>query len=242
MSRKKFLKELDRIILQHRQQEHNDALDILLKTNNFSDLELKEQLISLILLGHQSLASALTSFSVLTTQFPEIISKMNAEQKNIKDLETSLLEKIKAMSYLEAVIKEVLRFSPPVPGSFRRVIKDCSFNGYRIPKNWYVIFSIKSVHFDREIYSQPELFNPERFNIENRAYKKQPYSYLPFGGGVRECLGKEIALVVMKIFGSTLLANYSWELLSDLDLELEARSSFIPTWQNAKINFIKTPR
>ena len=84
-----------------------------------------------------------------------------------------------------------------------------------------------------------KLFNPERFNNENREDKKQPYTYLPFGGGLRECLGKELAFVVMKIFASILTRNYSWKLLSDFDLNLSNSSSFVPTWEDAKMNLIK---
>ena len=236
-SRKKLLNEIDKIIIQHQNKSQNDALDILLQTKYFSDLELKEQIINLIFLGHKELASALTSFCVLTKKYPSIISRINTEQKKLEDLEALNIEKIKAMTYLETVIKEVLRFFPPVGGSIRKVIQDCSFQGYKIPKNWYIIYSIKATHQDPEIYTQPELFNPERFNSENREDKKQPYSYLPFGGGLRECLGKELALVVMKIFVSILARNYSWKLSSDLDLT--NRSDFIPTWQDTQINLIK---
>ena len=108
--------------------------------------------------------------------------------KKLEDLETLNLETIEAMTYLETVIKEVLRVFPPVPGGIRKVIQDCSFGGYKIPKNWYVTYDIKTDHQDSEIYTHPDRFAPERFNNENREDKKQPYSYIPFGGGLRECL------------------------------------------------------
>ena len=236
-SRRKLLNEIDKIIIRHQNQPHNDALDILLKTQYFENLELKEQIINLILLGHKELASALTSFCVLTTKYPNIISRIRSEPKKLDDLEVLDLEKVKDMTYLESVIKEVLRFAPPVGGSIRKVRQDCSFQGYKFPKNWYIIYSIRATHRDPEIYTKPELFNPERFNSENREDKKQPYSYLPFGGGLRECLGKELAFVLMKIFISILVRNYSWKLSSDLDLA--NCSDFIPTWQDAKISLIK---
>ncbi|MGF1488499.1 MAG: cytochrome P450 [Prochloraceae cyanobacterium] len=233
-SRKKLLKEIEEIIVRHKNKQQDCALDILLKTNSFSDRELKEQIINLIFLGHRELTSALSSFCVLMAKNPKVLDRINTEQEKIADLEISNLEKIKAMTYLETVIKEVLRLFPPVPGGNRKVIQECSFGGYKIPKNWYVTYDIKSTHQDPEIYSQPDLFLPERFNLENQEDRKQPYSYIPFGGGLRECLGKELALVIMKIFASTLVSNYSWKLSSDSDLE--NRSEFIPTWQNVKIN------
>ena len=239
-SRKKLFHKLDEIIIQHREQPQNDALDILLQTEYLSDLELKEQIINLILLGHKEIASALSSFFVSIAQHRDIRDRLNREQKCFADSQTLNLEQIKSMTYLENTIKEVLRIFPPVPGGIRKVIQDCSFQGYQIPKNWYVIYDLKSTHQDPEIYTQPELFNPDRFNSLNKEDKKQPYSYLPFGGGLRECLGKELALTIMKIFNSILLRNYDWKLLSELDLETS--SQFIPTWQDVKIILIKSPQ
>ncbi len=82
------------------------------------------------------------------------------------------------------------------------------------------MYQIASVLQDPDIYQQPEKFNPERFNLTNAEDKKKPFCYLPFGGGLRECMGKEFAYLVIKIFVSNLLNDYSWKFKPNQDLTI----------------------
>ena len=226
-NQKKLFVQLETIITK-RQQEKNwgsDILGVLLAVqeqtgNNLSSRELVEQIVNLLLLGRNELTSALTSFLMLTVQYPRVLESLQTEQENLDKLEPLSLDKLKKMVYLELVIKEVLRQAPPVSAGLRKVIQDCSFQGWRIPKGWNVIYQIASVLQDPNIYQQPEKFNPERFNPTNAEDKKKPFCYLPFGGGVRECLGKEVAYLVIKIFVSILLNNYSWKFKPEQDFTI----------------------
>lgn len=226
-SRNKIHFWIEQSISTHNQKNKSsaNALSILITAkdnqgNTLSSVELKEQIINLIFLGYKELSSALTSFCLLMAQNEEIPIKIRQEQEQIKKLNLTSLEKIKAMNYLERVLKEVLRLIPPVAGSFRKATKECSFQGYLIPKDWTVLYTIRSTHQDPKIYSQPEKFDPDRFNPERAEDKKQPYSYIPFGGGARECVGKELAFLVMKIFASTIVDSYTWKLLPKQDLTI----------------------
>ncbi len=98
------------------------------------------------------------------------------------------------------------------------MIETCEFNGYTLPKGWTVLYQIKRTHQDNSIYNQPEKFNPDRFSPEKT--EEKPYGYLPFGGGMRECLGKEFAKLEMKVLATMLLREYEWELLPNQDLEM----------------------
>ena len=71
---------------------------------------------------------------------------------------------------------------------------------------------------DSGVYTQPELFDPERFNPQRAEDKAKPFSYVAFGGGVRECLGREFAKLEMKLFTALLVRDYQWELLPEQDL------------------------
>ena len=124
------------------------------------------------------------------------------------------------MSYLEQVIKEVMRLIPPVGGGFRKVIESFEFGGYRIPQGWTIQYQIAQSHADRDLYPDSDRFNPERFSSEKAADKEKNFGYIPFGGGLRECLGKEFARLEMRLFASELLRNYEWELLPNQNLEL----------------------
>jgi cytochrome P450 len=86
---------------------------------------------------------------------------------------------------------------------FREVIQECEFNGYTIPQGWSALYEIGRTHQDSAIYTKSEQFDPERFAPERAEDKSKPFSYVSFGGGVRECLGKEFAKLEMKLFAST---------------------------------------
>lgn len=239
-SRQKLLLEIEKIIIQRqqKQEEKSDALGVLLAAkdsegNSLSLEELKDQILNLLFAGHSTLTSALTSFCLLVAQHPDVLAKLKQEQEQIK--EPVSIETLKQMPYLDQVIKEVLRLIPPVAGGFRKVIKDFEFEGYHIPKGWSLIYQIPETHQDLTLWSQPQKFDPEHFssNIKNK-----PFTYIPFGGGMRECLGKEFAKLEMKIFGALLVKNYQWSLQEDQDLSLNL-VPFPRPRDGLKVNFTK---
>ncbi|MGL6344206.1 MAG: cytochrome P450, partial [Waterburya sp.] len=204
-NRQKLLTEIDKAIARHNLENdfESSALGILIKAQqqaeDFDIEELKEQVINLWFLASNELSSALASLCQELKQHPEVLELINLEQENLNKTEMSL-EKIRHMTYLEQVIKEVLRLNPPVTGGIRQVIKNCSFNDYLLPVGWKIVYRIDATLRDSNIYSEPDRFDPNRFSLERAEDKQQPYSYIPFGGGMRECMGKELSFLVMKIF------------------------------------------
>lgn len=213
-------------IIQQRQQEafSQDTLGLLLQAEDegksLSLDELKEQLLTLLFAGHETLTSAIASFCLLLAQHPEILATARTEQKHLGIEEPLTLEHLNQMTYLEQVLQEVLRLIPPVGGGFREVLKQCEFNGYSIMPGWSVLYQIGKTHQDSSVYQQPEQFDPERFSAARSEHKSKPFGYVPFGGGIRECLGKEFAKLEMKIFAALLVRHYEWELLPNQSLEL----------------------
>ena len=224
--RKLLLAELEKII-RDRQQETpsgNDALSLLISArddegNSLSLEELKDQVLLLLFAGHETLTSAIASFCLLLAQHPDVMAKVRAEQQQFPATEPLTLEQLKQMTYLEQVLREVLRLVPPVGGGFRQVINACEFGGYEIPKGWSVLYEINQTHQDSAIYPEPDRFDPDRFSSERSANAK-PFSYVPFGGGLRECLGKEFARLEMKLFAARMVRECEWELLPEQDLNL----------------------
>lgn len=225
-SRTLLLEELERLI-RDRQQSGNpgdDALGILLQAEDedgqrLSLDELKDQVLLLLFAGHETLTSAVASFCLLMAQHPDVQAKARAEQQAFCQ-QPLTLEALKQMTYLDQVMREVLRFTPPVGGAFRDVIQTCEYGGYQIPAGWNVLYGINMTHADPEAFDQPERFDPDRFSPERAEDKAKPFSHVPFGGGLRECLGKEFARLEMRLFGAKLLQTYEWELLPDQDLSL----------------------
>ncbi|XP_060789360.1 cytochrome P450 26C1 isoform X2 [Neoarius graeffei] len=125
------------------------------------------------------------------------------------------LEKLNQLCYLDCVVKELLRFLPPVSGGYRTVLQTFELNGYQIPKGWSVMYSIRDTHETSAVYTSPELFDPERFAIDRDESKNSRFSYVPFGGGVRRCIGRELALLVLKTLSVELLATAEWMLATE---------------------------
>lgn len=219
-----LLAELENIIRDRQQRAPggNDALGLLISArdddgNSLGLEELKDQVLLLLFAGHETLTSAIASFCLLLAQHPDVMAKVRAEQQQFSATEPLNLEQLKQMTYLEQVMREVLRLVPPVGGGFRQVIKACEFGGYEIPKGWNVLYEINQTHQDSSVYPEPDRFDPDRFSLERSA---KPFSYVPFGGGLRECLGKEFARLEMKLFAAKIVREYEWDLLPDQDLHL----------------------
>ncbi|EDX74980.1 Cytochrome P450 superfamily [Coleofasciculus chthonoplastes PCC 7420] len=227
--RKQLLNQIEQIIRQRQQSSDpgQDALGLLLQArdeqgNSLSLEELKDQILLLLFAGHETLTSALASTCLLLAQHPDIVAAIRAEQQQLNLQSPWTMEDLKQMTYLEQVLKEVMRLIPPVGGGFREVIQSCELNGYQLPKGWSVQYQISRTHHDSDIYTQPEQFDPERFNPERAEDKSKPFSYVPFGGGVRECLGREFAKLEMKLFTALLVRDYQWELLPEQNLDMVA--------------------
>lgn len=215
---------LEEIIRQRQQTTDlgNDALSLLIQAkdedgNSLGIDELKDQVLLLLFAGHETLTSAVASFCLLVAQHPQVLAALRDEQTAMGLDSPLTLESLKQMTYLEQVLQEVLRLIPPVGGGFRKVLKTCELNGYQIPAGWTVLYEINQTHLNPEDYSAPADFQPERFQ---KGAQPNKYSYVPFGGGIRECLGKEFARLEMKLFAVHLLRYYSWELLPDQDLSM----------------------
>ncbi|EAZ88280.1 cytochrome P450 [Crocosphaera chwakensis CCY0110] len=220
---KKELKEI--IIKRQKEQEANDsdALDILIKAKDEDGKqllvdEISDHLLNILFAGYGTLTSTLASFCRLMAQEGEILGKIREEQQRFPKQLTIM--QLKEMPYLDLVLKELLRTNTPVGTGFRQTINNCEINGYHIPKNWFIFYQISNTHKDTDIYQDPDVFDPDRFGLD-RAEGEKPFSYLPFGGGIRECLGKDFARLEMKIFSSLLVRKCQWDLLPNQNLEIE---------------------
>ncbi len=242
-ARRKLLKYLEQIVSDRlsADQPGKDALGLLIAAkdeagNSLSLTELKDQVLLLLFAGHETLTSAIASFCLLTAQHPEVVQRLRAEQQQFNRSSSLTLEDINRMTYLEQVLKEVMRIIPPVGGGFRKAIQSFEFNGYRIPQGWGIQYQIAQTHKDGEIYSETEVFDPDRFSPQRQEDRQKSFSYIPFGGGLRECLGKEFARLEMRLFAAKLLQNYEWELLPEQNLDLVTVPSPRPR-DGLKVNF-----
>uniref|UniRef100_A0A8C4Q6C8 Cytochrome P450 26B1 n=1 Tax=Eptatretus burgeri TaxID=7764 RepID=A0A8C4Q6C8_EPTBU len=209
-------------------KDYLDALDILISSANQHDksmsmLELKEAVVELIFAAYSTTASASTSLILQLLKHPAVLTKLQEELVDAglsppptdgPEYEGLSLSSIMGLNYLDWVIKEVLRLLPPVSGGYRIALKTFELDGCQIPKGWGVMYSIRDTQDMAAAFSSPQNFDPERFSPARQEDAKERFSYLPFGGGVRSCLGKELAKVIIKVLAIELASSCSWELAS----------------------------
>lgn len=173
-----------------------------------------DELQLLLFAGHDTTVAGSSNVLYHLCMNPEVASRARAEQDALEGAQL-MLESVRSMTYLEAVINESLRLIPPIGGGFRVMLEDGEFGGFRIPKGWRVAIGPRSVHFEDEYYADPQRFDPERWLGEDQP---PAFAYIPFGGGPRICLGMHFALLQMHIVLALLLRDYEWSLIPGQDL------------------------
>jgi len=148
-----------------------------------TDLELRDELMTLLVAGHETTGTALAWTFDLLLHNPGALERLRAE-----------VEAATSDEYLDAVIKESLRIRPVVPGVSRKLSRPWMLDGYELPVGTRVSPNIWLTHHNPDVYPEPERFLPERF-LDGAA---DTYSWIPFGGGIRRCLGASFALFEMK--------------------------------------------
>ena len=177
----------------------DDVLSVLLQARDedgkpMTDLELRDELITLLAAGHETTATALAFAFDLLVHNPAAMERLRAE-----------IERDEGDEYLDAVVKETLRLRPVLPGVVRRLKAPIELNGYRLPAGWSVAPNIYLTHRRPDVYPEPDRFMPERF-LES---PPGTYTWIPFGGGIRRCLGASFALFEMKVVIPAVLRRVS---------------------------------
>jgi cytochrome P450 len=169
--------------------------------------------------GHDTTLTALVNLMMLLAQHPDVLGRARDEQRQAEVRDDRSFAALKKMPYTHQMLSEGLRLIPPVAGAFRVVTEDVSFQGYRIPRGWRVAASPPATH-QVEPWCEPERFDPDRFAPGREAHKPPSGSFIPFGGGLRVCLGQHFAMVEMAIVMALLLRHYEWTLVPGQDLEI----------------------
>ncbi len=179
----------------------DDILSLLIQARDehdrpMSDRQLRDELMTLLIAGHETTATGLAWTLDALLRDPERLERLTAECVESGDRGV----------YLEAVLKEALRLRPPLPFADRKLATPCDIAGYRLPQGTVVAPCIYLVHRRAELYPDPESFRPERF-LDEPGGSADTYTWLPFGGGMRRCLGASFALFEMTTVLRTILQN-----------------------------------
>ncbi|KAI3859600.1 hypothetical protein MKX03_007619 [Papaver bracteatum] len=179
---------------------------------NFMDeLDIANKILGLLIGGHDTASAAITFLVKYLAELPCVYDGVRKEQMEIASSkgpgELLNWDDIQKMKYSWNVACEVMRLAPPLQGAFREAIGDISFGGFSVPKGWKLYWSAHSTHKNAEYFSEPEIFDPTRFEGNGPA----PYTYVPFGGGPRMCPGKEYARLEILVFMYHIVRRYKWE-------------------------------
>lgn len=183
----------------------------------FSDALIENQCLLQLWASHYEMMGLVSSWIYQLGHYPALRERLRSEQATVLGelcvRGTASLTQLKQMVFLEATIKETLRILPPSSTATRRLLKSVVLDGVLYKKGWGLVAEPRLAHASADYFAQPERFDPERFLPERG--EERLYEFIPFGGGVHACLGAQLAMLMMKVFGVHLLQQFDWRLLGE---------------------------
>jgi cytochrome P450 len=181
-------------------EERDDVLSLLMRARDedgrpMSDVELRDELMTMLAAGHETTSTGLAFAIDLLLHNPRVLERLLAELEDEDD------------SYLDAVVTETLRIRPVIDATERTLKAPRTVAGWELPEGIRVYPGIALVHHREDLYPEPERFRPERFLDEGA----QSYTWLPFGGGIRRCIGAGLAQAEMAEVLRTILTSVELE-------------------------------
>jgi cytochrome P450 len=209
-------------------QTRNDLLALLFAAQDpetglgMSDEQLRDEVMTLFLAGHETTANALGWTIYLLTQHPDIAERLVAATDA---LESEL--RIKDDDLLSRVVHESLRLYPPVWAVGRRAIQDLQIGGTEVPKGAIVLACQWALHRCEKYFSNPTRFDPDRWTAEFQ-HTLPKYAFFPFGGGPRSCIGEGFAWMELRIVLTELLRRWRFELVPGQTVKPKASITLRP--------------
>ncbi|MDQ5823083.1 MAG: cytochrome P450 [Chloroflexota bacterium] len=198
--------------------DHGDLLSMLMLARDadtgegMNDQQLRDEVITLLLAGHETTANALTWAWYLLSQNPIAARRMREELREVLGGRTPTTADLPNLTYTKMVLDETMRLYPPAWTISRRAVEEDEIVGYRIPAGAIVAVSPYAMHHHARYWENPEGFDPERFTPE-RSAQRPPYAYFPFGGGPRLCIGNNFALMEGQLILATIAQRYRLDLV-----------------------------
>lgn len=201
----------------------SDLLTVLLETIDpvtdapLTDEELRAQVMTMVMAGHETTAKALTWSLYLLWKHPEVAREVHDELAAVLDGRDVTIADLPQLAVTRSVIQEAMRLYPPIWVISRRVVHDDMLGGYHVPAGSLVCMSPWVLHHSERYWPNAEQFDPSRFRVTSNP---EPFTYIPFGGGPRVCIGRGFALIEAQLVLATLCQR--------LDLELWPGHEVIP--------------
>ena len=226
-------------IIQERRSSHqqrNDLLDMLLRVRDadgkpMSDAQLRDEVMTLFLAGHETTAIALSRACHLFAKIPQIEAQLAEELQTVLGGRIPTPDDLPKLRYTEMVLKETLRLYPAVWGIGRKAIAECELGGYRIPAGSNVFILQWRTQRDARFFPEPERFDPERWRDDPvRSGKIPRFAYFPFGGGPRVCVGAAFAMMEATLLLAMIQQRYKLEPVPNHPIALLATVTLRPKY------------
>ena len=233
-ARKRLDETIYRLIAERREQGNDagDLLSMLLLARDeeggsgMSDVQVRDEALTLFLAGHETTADALTWAWYLLSQNPQAEAAFHAELDRVLAGRLPSFDDLPQLRYTESVFSETLRLYPPAWGIGRRALEDYPVGDFVIPALSVVLMSPYAVHRDPRWFPDPLAFRPERWLFEDAARPK--FAYFPFGGGARVCIGERFAWMEGTLLLAALAQRWKLCLEPGHRVEQQARITLRP--------------
>ncbi|MFC5972213.1 cytochrome P450 [Halomarina salina] len=213
---------------EERVEDRHDVLSVLLHTDD-SDVDLDEsairdQLVRLLVAGHETTAAALTFTAYALATHPGVADRLQAEVDAVLGTESATAADLPDLGYTERVVRESLRRYPPQYATVRRAAEETELAGYRVPPDATVVLPQWVVHNDPRWFTAPKTFRPERW----ATWDGPAFAYFPFGGGTRDYVGQRFAMQELTLVVATMAQQVSFEPASGDPLALAFGTTLRP--------------
>jgi cytochrome P450 len=213
------IRRMDKIafgIIQQRRQINEDLGDLLSLLvaakdeetgEGMSDQQLRDEVMSFLIAGHETSTDALSWVWYLLSQYPDVEHRLHSELDSVLAGRVPTTDDLPLLPYTRMVVDESIRLYPPVWQLMRRAREEDVIDGYRIPAGMTLFWSQYLLHRHPAFWSDPERFDPDRF-LDEHVAKRDRFAYAPFGGGPRICLGSNFAMTEMLLILATIAQKY----------------------------------
>jgi len=217
-------------------KDRGDLLSMLLLATDeegdgggMTDLEVRDQVMTILMAGHETITNAMTWTWYLISQHPEVEAKLHAELDSVLSGRDPTPEDVQNLKYTRMVLAESMRLYPPVWIMGRQPIKDYTLSSYTFPAGSWMIMSQFLIHRDPRFYPDPLRFDPDRWAAENQNSRPQ-FAYFPFGGGPRLCIGEQYAWLEGILIISSIAQKWRLRLEPGHPIELQPMLSLRPKY------------
>jgi cytochrome P450 len=211
----------------------DDLLSLLMAARDeetgegLSDKELRDQAITIIGAGYETTTQALAWTWYLLAKHPEIENKLHAEISEVLGGRTPTFDHLPKLKYTLMVFQEAMRLYPPIWMISRAASEADEIGGYRVPANSEILLLPYITHRNPKYWDNPEEFNPEHFLPEKVAARPR-FAYFPFGGGARQCIGNNFALMEAQLIIATVAQKYRLRLTDEQPIKPETSVTLRP--------------